>query len=70
MAPRLDRLPPAFEGRHLRHGIDSDDARADRCARSWLSQPLRAAGLAGRPDVPRLRVCTSGEANFSIDRRR
>ena len=55
-------------GRHLRHGVDLDAARAGRGARARGCRRSATQGLAGRSDVARLRVYCSEQAHSSIDK--
>jgi aromatic-L-amino-acid decarboxylase len=60
-------LPPVFEG-VIYDTASIATMHALIAAREAAVPTARAAGLAGRPDVPRLRVYTSEQANFSIDK--
>ena len=64
---KLIGLPDEFEGRHLRHGVDLHAARARGGARA-AAPSVRTRGLAGRADMPRLRVYCSEQAHSSIDK--
>ena len=60
-------LPPAFEG-VIYDTASIATMHALIAAREAAVPTARAAGLAGRPDVPRLRVYTSEQANLSVDK--
>ena len=60
-------LPPVFEG-VIYDTASIATMHALIAAREAAVPTARAAGLAGRPDIPRLRVYTSEQANFSIDK--
>ena len=60
-------LPPVF------HGIIMDTASmasmaAIAAARESLELDIRRRGMAGRPDLPRLRLYTSEQAHSSIEK--
>ncbi len=60
-------LPAAFEG-VIYDTASIATMHALIAAREAAIPSARSAGIAGRPDVPRLRVYTSEQANFSIDK--
>ena len=68
LAAAADRPARRVRGRHLRHGVDLDAARARRRARGWRSPTSATRGLAGRRDLPRLRVYCSEHAHSSVDK--
>jgi aromatic-L-amino-acid/L-tryptophan decarboxylase len=60
-------LPDAFEG-VIYDTASIATMHALIAARESAVPTARSGGIAGRPDVPRLRVYTSEQANFSIDK--
>ena len=64
---RLLGLPPSFDG-HINDTASSSTLVALAAAREALGLEVRDLGLAGRPDLPGLRVYGSDQAHSSVEK--